>query len=147
MRITGYKREDFTRLMEISDACYTGIYRPPVETTREMLTISDTLIAREFESDCSLERVIGFAIVKVTARPYIWNIAVHPAYQGRGVGGNLLREIIKRYTLSKQKEIALHVNTENPAQKLYWDYGFRVVSVEEKYFNPHDGLLMVRRLP
>jgi ribosomal protein S18 acetylase RimI-like enzyme len=145
MRVTGYKhREDFERVMVINDACYSGDFRPPRETMADMISVSDVFIARW---EGYTDQIIGFAIVRNAVQPYIWNIAVDPAFQQRGVGGNLLREIIRKYTLEKSKQITLHVNATNPAQKLYFDYGFRVVAVEENYFNPHDGLLMERKLP
>ena len=157
MRIAGYKhREDFQRVMEINDACYSGDFRPPREIMQDMISISDVSLARVNENDFSHSfpedltdeyYVIGFAIVRNASQPYIWNIAVDPAFQGRGVAGNMLREIIRRYTLEKCKSITLHVNAENPAQKLYYDYGFRVIAVEENYFNPDAGLLMERKLP
>ena len=152
MRITGYKhKDDYERVMEINDACYTGIYCPPRELMRNYLTVSDVFIARHNVDGCDSKPdediVVGFAIVRNVFQPYIWNIAVDPAYQGRGVGGNLLREVIRTYTLSKNLNIALHVNAENPAQKLYFDYGFRVKSVQAKYFDPNDALLMERKLP
>jgi ribosomal protein S18 acetylase RimI-like enzyme len=157
MRITGYKhREDFERVIQINDACYSGVYRPPRKTVADMISVSEVFIARVNEKDFSHSfpedlpdenYIIGFAIVRNAFQPYIWNIAVDPAYQNRGVAGNLLREIIRRYTLEKSSRITLHVNVENPAQKLYFDYGFRVISVEEDYFAPNDGLMMERKLP
>jgi ribosomal protein S18 acetylase RimI-like enzyme len=131
--------------MEISDACYTGDFRPPRETVADMISVSDVFLAKT--GLASQEQIIGFCIVKNISQPYIWSIAVDPKFQGRGVGGNILREVIRTYTLSKQKEITLHVDCTNSAQKLYYDYGFRVVSVEENYFEPNDGLMMVRKLP
>lgn len=145
MRVTPYRKEDFEKLMEINDACYFGAYRPSREIVAEYLGVSDVYIARE--TVFGFEGVIGFAIVQNCDQPYIWNIAVDPQFQSRGVGGNLLREIVRAYTLSKQKRITLHVNACNPAQKLYYDYGFRVKKVAEQFFAPDDGLLMERVLP
>jgi ribosomal protein S18 acetylase RimI-like enzyme len=144
-------KEDFDRVMEISDACYSGDYRPPRQTMVDMVSVSDVCVVRLDNTDVMYEfsgnAIVGFAIIKNVEHPYIWNIAVDPAYQRRGIAGNMLREIIKRYTLNKDTKILLHVDATNPAQKLYFDYGFRVVSVEENYFEPNDGLMMVRKLP
>jgi ribosomal protein S18 acetylase RimI-like enzyme len=149
MRITNYDhRQDFERLLEINDACYSGVYRPPRETVNDMIMVSDVFVVRYADGCARPEDImVGFAIVKNTGRPYIWNIAVDPWYQGQGFGGKLLDEIIKRYTIAGDKEIHLDVNPTNPAQKLYFDYGFRVKSVCPKYFDPNDGLHMVRPLP
>jgi ribosomal protein S18 acetylase RimI-like enzyme len=158
MRITGYKHsEDLARMMEINDSCYSGIYCPPRNIMVDNLLVSDVFVARVDESFAASElltygdlgHIVGFAIVRDQEHvpAYIWNIAVDPAYQGRGVGGNLLREIIKKYTLAKSMGISLHVNVENAAQKLYFDYGFRVTSYVKDYFKPDDGLYMLRKLP
>jgi ribosomal protein S18 acetylase RimI-like enzyme len=153
MRITGYKHsEDLARMMEINDSCYSGIYCPPRNIMVDNLLVSDVFVARITPADdktTPVDMAIGFAIVRDQEHlpAYIWNIAVDPAYQGRGVGGNLLREIIKKYTLSKSMGISLHVNVENAAQKLYYDYGFRVTSYVKDYFKPDDGLYMLRKLP
>ena len=153
MRITGYKhKEDLERMMEINNSCYSGIYCPPRNTMVDNLLLSDVFVARITPADdktSPVNMIVGFAIVRDQEHvpAYIWNIAVDPAYQGRGVGGNLLREIIKKYTLSKSIGISLHVNVQNPAQKLYYDYGFRVTSYVKDYFKPDDGLYMLRKLP
>ena len=129
---TAYNSTDFDRLMEISDACYEGVERPPRETMKDMVEVCDVFLAKEMESGfsrafanggcCYEENIVGFALVRTVVHPYIWSIAVDKKFQGRGIGGNLLREIIKRYTLQKAQEIKLHVHEDNPAQKLYWDW-------------------------
>jgi ribosomal protein S18 acetylase RimI-like enzyme len=133
--------------MEINNACYVPPFCAPESTMREMMMVSDIFVVRVDHLVVGIEGIVGFAIVRNVEHPYIWNIAVDPTYQSRGVGGNLLREIIKNYTLNKESQILLHVDATNPAQKLYFDYGFRVVAVEEDYFKPNDGLLMRRVLP
>jgi len=148
MRITGFKhKEDFERVMEINNLCYKGIYCPPRDLMANYTKVSDVFVARAGGSHGDEEKIVGFAIVRNVIQPYIWNIAVDPAFQSRGLGGNLLREIIRTYTLAKCSTITLHVDATNPAQTLYYDYGFRVISVEENYFDPNDGLLMERKLP
>ena len=150
MRITGYSQKDFTRVMEINDACYSGIYCPPSATVHDMVTVSDVFLACQQEGiqrQYGAEIIVGFAIVQNVFQPYLWNLAVHPDYQGKGVGGLLLRHLITTYTASGQNKISLHVSVENPAQKLYFDNGFRVVRFEDDYFDPNDGLLMERKLP
>jgi len=148
MRVTGYKhREDFERVMEINDACYSGEYRPPRDTMVDMISVSDVFLVRREKHNDSTQLILGFAVVRNAVQPYIWNLAVDPPWQGQGVASLLLHDIIQKYKLEKSAQITLHVNAENPAQKLYFDHGFRVVAVEEDYFKPHDGLIMVRKLP
>jgi ribosomal protein S18 acetylase RimI-like enzyme len=143
----GYLLEDRERLHEINEAAYSGIQRPsPVE-------FDDMLGNRVFVSRAHIEdggNIYGFAICRDGDwSPYLWSLAVDPEYQGRGVGGNLLREVIKYYTLAKAmgRDLSLHVHPDNPAQKLYFDYGFRVRSIAKNWYRPEgDGLYMYRML-
>jgi ribosomal protein S18 acetylase RimI-like enzyme len=90
--------------------------------------------------------IVGFALVRTSGNPYIWSIAVDKGYQNLGIGGNLLREIVKKYTLQKELAITLHVHEDNSAQCLYFSYGFRVQDVVKDYYAPKNGLLMRRVL-
>lgn len=152
MKITkGYIPTEFPRLLQINDECYTGIERPSAFEFEGMLKNTDIFVARldEFGDPC----ILGFAICKheglYQSCPYLWSIAVSPSFQGRGVGGNLLREVIKYYTILKgMSEITLHCKPSNPAQKLYFDYGFRVEGVAPHWYGRNEkGLFMRRPLP
>jgi ribosomal protein S18 acetylase RimI-like enzyme len=148
-----YNPTEFPRLLQINDECYTGIERPSAFEFEGMLKNTDVFVASEaVDRDPNDWRIIGFAICKPTISPargpYLWSIAVSVPFQNRGVGGNLLREVIKAYTLSKEKEITLHCKPSNPAQKLYFDYGFRVEVVAPHWFGRNElGLFMRRPLP
>jgi ribosomal-protein-alanine N-acetyltransferase len=149
---TAYKSTDFNRLCEISDACYTGEERPPHDVMKSMVEVCDVFLAKESvprdpDGGNPYDMIIGFALVRTSGNPYVWSIAVDKQFQGRGVGGNLLREIIKKYTLQKEIVISLHVHEDNPAQCLYFSYGFRVQDVVKDYYAPKNGLLMRRTLP
>ena len=149
---TDYNHTDFERLCEISDSVYTGQERPPADVMKDMVSCCDVFLAKEpsnviGNTHMSEDKILGFALVRTSGNPYIWSIAVDKAFQGRGVGGNLLREIIKKYTLAKALEITLHVHEDNPAQSLYFSYGFRVQDVIKDYYAPKNGLLMRRVLP
>ena len=134
----GCRLEDRDRLHKINVSCYSGIQCPPYETFMDMLT-REVWVAREGEL------IIGFAICN---HSYLWSLAVDPIYQGRGVGGNLLREVIKYYTLAESSEISLHVHPDNPAQKIYFDYGFRVEAIARNWYKAEGhGLYMRRALP
>jgi ribosomal protein S18 acetylase RimI-like enzyme len=148
MRIVrGYKQEDFPRLLEINDACYEGDQRPPEGKFREMLKTSDVWLAKTSDAPGMIgmkteNRVVGFAIVSPTYGIYLWSLAVDPAYQGRGIAGNLLREVFLYYRDKKETEIRLHVHVSNPAQKLYFDQGFRVYDLAPNFYgitNPGEG--------
>lgn len=55
------------------------------------------------------------------------SVAVHPAYRGRGLGSFLLAEAIARARRANCRWVALEVDRESPAVRLYRRFGFGVV--------------------
>jgi ribosomal protein S18 acetylase RimI-like enzyme len=53
----------------------------------------------------------------------IMDIALAPAYRGRGIGTELLRSLIDEASASK-RTLSIHVEANNPARKLYERLGF-----------------------
>jgi ribosomal protein S18 acetylase RimI-like enzyme len=91
-------------------------------------------------------KILGFAIVTRQAGvPFLWVIAVKPGHHGGGIGGNLLYEIWSWAKSKGERRIELTVKSSNPAQKLYFDSGYRVVKFLRNYYiGGGDGLLMRR---
>lgn len=59
---------------------------------------------------------------------YLANLAVFPAFQGRGVGSSLLAHAEHKARGTGLKKCSLIVDTENPAaRRLYERFGYRVV--------------------
>jgi ribosomal protein S18 acetylase RimI-like enzyme len=54
----------------------------------------------------------------------VMDIALAPAYRGRGVGSELLRALIDEASASK-RTLSIHVEVNNPARVLYERLGFR----------------------
>lgn len=78
--------------------------------------------------------------------PYIWSIATDPAYRGKGLATALIKEFEKHYLAQGYERSWLNVKVTNPAQKLYFDLGYRVSSFEPNLYGPHDhGLVMRKR--
>lgn len=59
----------------------------------------------------------------------IVDIALLPAFRGRGTGGSILREILEEAE-SQGKRVSIHVEVQNPAHSLYERLGF--TRVEER---------------
>ncbi len=55
---------------------------------------------------------------------HVREIVIHPAFQGRGIGSGILREVIER---ARQRRVPVHVGTfrKNRAVGLYKRLGFR----------------------
>ncbi len=79
----------------------------------------------------------------------LMNIAIAPAWQGRGLGECLLRETMTRMRLAGAEVCTLEVRVGNVrAQALYRKLGFDVTGRRKRYYqdNGEDALLMARTL-
>jgi ribosomal protein S18 acetylase RimI-like enzyme len=62
---------------------------------------------------------------------YIANLAVTPAYRGKGIGTQLLQHCIANATAAGANRIFISVDINNPrAQKLYESIGFQVIATK-----------------
>jgi ribosomal protein S18 acetylase RimI-like enzyme len=75
---------------------------------------------------------------KPAGRLYLWekdrevrviDITLLPEFQGKGIGKNILTDIIKK-AHEKRKIVCLHVAPANPAKKLYERLGFKTIRNE-----------------
>jgi ribosomal protein S18 acetylase RimI-like enzyme len=70
-------------------------------------------------------------LLRESPRWLIIDIALLPEWQGRGIGGTLLRQLQQDAQDARTQGLALHVRLDNPrAQALYARLGFRHESVE-----------------
>jgi len=69
----------------------------------------------------------------------IMDIALAPAFRGRGIGTGLLRALIAEAAESGRK-LSIHVEMNNPARRLYERLGFRPVG-------EHGVYVLMERLP
>lgn len=137
------QRDDFHFfvIQQISDEAFQGIERPPALALRYQFDNCECFV-HEIES-----RIVAYAIVVTDGgEPYIWSIATKKEFRGRGIASGLLREICDFYHARYAKCVALTVNADNPAQKLYFDQGFRVVKYTPRYYGEFAGLRMRRYL-
>jgi ribosomal-protein-alanine N-acetyltransferase len=89
------------------------------------------------------DKVIGFLLSIYREGPYIYNVAVLPTYRKQGIATDLLKVCHEYY-----KEfgfIYLYVDTTNPAQKLYFDLGYRVQELKKNFYDKgQHALVMVK---
>ncbi|MFK5131261.1 ribosomal protein S18-alanine N-acetyltransferase, partial [Glaesserella parasuis] len=70
----------------------------------------------------------------------LFNIAVDPAYQGKGYGKQLLQALIAQLQQKQITTLWLEVRASNTtAQKLYFSLGFNEVTVRKNYYPTQDG--------
>ena len=137
----GYCVSDLPALHHINESSFVEEERPSRTEFYSMITTSDVFIT-------SLDSPVGFAIVHTLgASPYLWHFAVAPRQRGQGLGRELLNYIRDYYRAKDCKEIRLHVRPDNPAQKLYFDVGYRVYRIaKDHYASGKDALMMKQKL-
>ena len=94
--------------------------------------------------DCD---ILGFAIYSpIIPESHLLNIAIDPAYQGKGHGDKLLQQIILQNRTIGVKTISLEVRVSNlPAINLYEKRGFHKDAIRPDYYSgspKEDALLM-----
>ena len=89
----------------------------------------------------------GFAIYSpIVPESHLLNIAIHPTYQGRGLGDKLLQQVILQNKTMGVQVISLEVRVSNlTAIKLYEKRGFLKDDIRPNYYSgppKEDALLM-----
>ena len=95
-------------------------------------------------------RVVGFMIYELHKNMIsILNFAVHPDYQNKRVGTQLINRVKDKLTQQRRREIILEVRETNlPAQVFFRKLDFRAVGVLDNYFEDvgEDAYIMVYQL-
>lgn len=86
-------------------------------------------------------------VVMIKTRPLtleIVNIAVDPAYQGKGIGKKLLSSAVAMAKKEKAKVLEIGTGNSSISQiALYQKCGFRIVGVDKDFFVKHyEGVIM-----
>lgn len=85
-------------------------------------------------------RIIGFAICQIVLdEATLFNIAVEPAMQGKGLGKLLLNELMIQLKEKNIQTLWLEVRESNPARWLYEKQGFNEVDIRRNYYPMPDG--------
>lgn len=142
MRVTTKDPAVFAKIDALNTFAFPSDYRASSLSLQFAYENGDTFITAVGE------RYLAFAIVtKQNGQPHLWAIGTDPRYRGEGIGGRLLDEVINIYQREAYEYIELTVRVDNPAQKLYFDKGFRVRQVLKNYYDGgFDGLRMRRIL-
>lgn len=85
-------------------------------------------------------RIIGFLICQIVLdEATLFNIAIEPAMQRKGLGVLLLKELIEQLKEKGIKTLWLEVRESNPARWLYEKQGFNEVDIRKNYYPTPDG--------
>ena len=93
-------------------------------------------------------RIAGFAVLHSFGdEAELFNIAVSPAFQRRGIGRQLMEKVCRWAEESGVERIFLEVRVSNAAaRRLYREYGFENAGLRKGYYDrpKEDAVLMVR---
>lgn len=105
-------------------------------------TCSDGFIVAEINGFV-VGYIVGFQMSEETGR--IFSFAIHPAYQNRGAGSALLKEIINVFSKTGVSEIILEVRQGNTrAKKFYERHGFSTTGIIENYYNDGENAVLMK---
>lgn len=93
--------------------------------------------------------IVGFAgVIDTVDQLEITNIVVRKDFRKKGIGNELLTELIKLAKENDKEKITLEVNNTNlVAIKLYEKNGFKNVGFRKKYYNnTYDANIMTLKL-
>ncbi len=94
-----------------------------------------TLIDPAGAQDVDPDRVTGFALTRqVLDEEEILLIAVLPQHRGKGVGKQLLQEVIDRARNRSVTRVFLEMRDGNPAEHLYRRFGFEKIGHRAGYY-------------
>jgi len=66
-------------------------------------------------------------------------IAVHPAHRGRGLGRKLLGHLARDAKERGADHLFLEMRSNNPAEKLYREFGFTPIGSRADYYQTKGG--------
>lgn len=140
MRVIEKTGELFDTIERITNVSFVGVEKPSRLALRYAFDNEEIFVSTR-------NGIQGYAIVSTDGgHPYIKSIAVTPCWRKQGIASGLLAEIILYYSKKNEERIDLTVNVDNPAQKLYFDHGFRAVRVLQNFYGETSGLRMRRKL-
>ena len=126
------KPSDYKAIYSINQRCHR-IYEPNIDLLYKLQT-GFTWVAEENG------KVMGFLISRIVEDKLanIYNVSVLPEYRGQGIATALFKECHEFY---RGNSLCLHVNVNNPAQKLYFDLGYRVLSIKENFYGDGENAI------
>ena len=91
-------------------------------------------------------KAVGYiGVWRILNEGHITNVAVHPDYRGRGIGGALVEELLSLCTKEGTEAFTLEVRESNlVAQHIYEKYGFEKSGIRKKYYadNNENAVIM-----
>jgi len=142
-KIRPLKPEDIKKVAEIEKEAFKEPYSTELLKREAELPFSTFLVA-ELEGE-----VAGYALGwKLENSFELHRIAVKKEKRKRGIGRELLKELLKKCRNEGIKEVLLEVREGNhPAVNLYRSLGFKEVGKRKNYYGKEGALIFSLHLP
>lgn len=126
--------EDFSQLFEIEQAAHLVPWNEGTLRNNQ----GDKYLNLKWQAQ---GEILAFAICQqVLDEATLFNIAVHPKAQGKGIGKQLLSGLIEQLRCRDVLTLWLEVRASNQAAiQLYQSLGFNEVTVRKRYYPTPDG--------
>ena len=148
-RIARMTEHDLLEVVEIEEMCglsrwgWSGYHAELVNGVGHLLLVARIDRDKRIFVD---ERLAGFVASRLVADElHVNNIAVRPEYRRTGLGGRLLKAVMREGLRLGARVAVLEVRaTNHAAQSLYERYGFRIAGRRKGYYSepPEDALVM-----
>lgn len=121
------RARDFPTLVAVDQAAFGPLWQNMAEVFRDVLADYPYFVVAELD-----DVVVGYQFCSLAGdQGYLARVAVHPHYQGRGIGVRLMAEAIDFFREEGARDITLNTQQDNQAsQRLYRWFGFRLVGEE-----------------
>lgn len=137
--------EQLTQIVELDAICLGGLWTLD-GYRRELESPNSTLLALSLPTEP--EKIIGMGCFwAILEEAHVTILAVHPDYQGRGLGQLLLYYLLKDAVRRKLERSTLEVRESNTvALNLYQKFGFKIAGKRKGYYQKtgEDALILWR---
>ena len=139
-RATVQDMEEYIRIEKAVDSALNLVTTDPEEAQEEIKNSVTYLITLDDE-------IVGLISYKVknTLDAHIAEVAILPAFQGKGIGTKVLELIIDELMQKGFKSVDLETHPDNKALHLYEKFDFKAVGRIENYENSGTPRLVLKR--
>lgn len=139
--------EQLPQIVELDQVCLGGLWTID-GYKRELESPNSSLLTLSIPLDLKLEKIIGCGCFwAILEEAHITLIAIHPDYQGHGLGQLLLYALLKDAVERQLERATLEVRVSNQvALSLYQKFGFEIAGRRKKYYQQtgEDALILWR---
>ena len=133
--------EDLPEVVAIERASFPNPWTGPLFLQELQVAFSRTILARRPGGP-----VAGYVCRWVVAdEVHVLNVAVDPRYRAQGLGGTLMREVLREAREKQVTAVTLEVRRSNVAgRRLYESFGFEEVGSRPNYYGRGEDALILR---